>query len=460
MEPRRFFEQEDTKLRAGFVRRRIRDRVRLRYPDQLRWIIGVTPRLSTLALLTAFVALVVFSALQVREVQNLRAELVAEAKWTARPAARSTPGSSAMIAAVKPTAAPPAASYLPRRQLAGVLDTILRTQMWHFDPAHEAELLRRISPTDLPLAFRLLQAYPVSESRRAVQFALLQRWAASDPASAAAAADLLPTPEIKAAKSMVAMVWAKRDPAAAVRLSSSNPIVWYKYAAAAPKEAAAAALALTGPQQQLALNFVAESWFRKDPVAAWAWVSGLPPAQQRSAAWRLIPQMARIDPATVASYLASSAAAAQYGWVAQEVTSAWSAQNPEAAATWAIGLPEGSPLRQSAEAGVVRGIAATDPAAARQWVESLPSADRVQARSDFINAVVEDEPALAATVALEQPAATLRSRELLIVTSRWLREDPTSAKAWIAQNGIADDTRRALERMKLLDVPGRLPSGP
>jgi len=114
---------------------------------------------------------------------------------------------------------------------------------------------------------------------------------------------------------------------------------------------------LTGPQgavasQQL-FDYAARHLAKKNPESAMQWVAGLP-AERRSAAQ-------------------------------QSVLHEWVASRPEAALDWVRQLPAGEERMQSVTA-TTAGLSWQSVDATRQWLQSLPAADRPAARIGLRNA--------------------------------------------------------------------------
>jgi hypothetical protein len=108
----------------------------------------------------------------------------------------------------------------------------------------------------------------------------------------------------------------------------------------------------------------------------------------------------------------------------------WARSNPDAAAVWATGLPEGP--RNLAVLSVAKEWAGTDPEAASHWLQTLPAdAQRTAAVDAFMATTMKVRPDLAAAWVSTILDDTKRAGLIQKIGSAWLRVDPHAARAWL-----------------------------
>src|SRR5690606_14248576 len=89
--------------------------------------------------------------------------------------------------------------------------------------------------------------------------------------------------------------------------------------------------------------------------------------------------------------------------------------------------------------------AGADPAAAGQWLQSLPeSAARDQAVRAFVGQVAYQNPEVAASYVAGIRDLNQRAQAIEQVARGWLHVDRRAAEAWIAQSVLPDERKRAL----------------
>lgn len=268
----------------------------------------------------------------------------------------------------------------------------------------------------------------------AIQFAgsVMQAWAQRDFKAALAHVNGQ-TDAITRAQLGVPLVesWAKTDPQAALvwangnlkgeaRANAAGSIV--KSMAATDRDAAAEFIAGLEPGggkdravNELIQTWLDDKWFndgdKTEATAALEWMAALPDAESRrkameQAAWRLFyrapdetiaflnsPQGATAPPALMqqaARHLAQENPASAMQWTAklpesqrgparESVLNEWLQTRPDGAQQWALALPAGAE-RDSAVRHVTQQLSWLGPALAGRWLESLPAAERADAK--------------------------------------------------------------------------------
>lgn len=119
----------------------------------------------------------------------------------------------------------------------------------------------------------------------------------------------------------------------------------------------------------------------------------------------------------------------------------WAELDPQAVATWASNLPEGS-LRQDAMDSVAIVLSNSNLKEAVNWGEQLASdAEHYQVLTVVGNEAVRTDPLTALQIAAQLPPGNGRDELVRRAAMRWVSSDPQNAVTWAEQ--IPDDTLRA-----------------
>ncbi|WP_442890854.1 hypothetical protein [Congregicoccus parvus] len=257
--------------------------------------------------------------------------------------------------------------------------------VWQFDKRWEVAI-NAVAPEDMPRLLERVERCVTPAVRQLVREALISRWAEEEPRGAIA--------------------WA-----AAI----GNPA-----------------------QRAMALKHAAHGWAYVDALAAGDWVAGLEGADRVAAAQGVAAFLAVVDPERAAQLVVETAGATS-GWDAvAKVFETWAAREPQAARKGTVGLA--AEIRPAAYAGVARGWAGHDPAAALAWCVE-------QARDTgydwLVRAVVpvwayDDVTAAAAAVSALPPGA-LRQMGAAALVEAWRTFDLAAADAWNEAHGRNTD---------------------
>jgi hypothetical protein len=212
-------------------------------------------------------------------------------------------------------------------------------------------------------------------------------WAARDPVAAAAAAqNLPPSPARDGIFTKIAAAWAAQDPAATLAWINSLPpnlarttalnSALSAISAADPQAATAYLDATTSPQQRAAfIQTIATDWAKQDPAAALAWIdqNTTGPAHD-NAVLNAVQQAVSQDAAHAAAFLARLPANLT-GDQIEQLTDAWSEDNPQLALNWLQSLPPSTSAdyRQEGMSMALQTWSAADPVAAAAYLSNLAS---------------------------------------------------------------------------------------
>lgn len=229
-----------------------------------------------------------------------------------------------------------------------------------------------------------------------------------------------------------------------------------------------------------ALSQALAGWANTDPEAAKDWVeSKLKPAERLLFRWALVDGWARHDPDSALDYVLSLELVPGRERLMKSIALEQVRQNPQTAALWIQGLPEGS-LRVAAIEETSRNWSLADPQATANWaLTDLTSPEEVtQALNTFLPEWTRNDPDGPADVLNQIPEGFARDqgiatyirahpdRDLQLVSS-WaseitdpvLRQDtlfeiaeeeldrnPEGTEAWLPESGLDQDRINRLPR--------------
>jgi RNA polymerase sigma factor (sigma-70 family) len=229
-----------------------------------------------------------------------------------------------------------------------------------------------------------------------------------------------------------------RDSAIDVMLSSeaqSNPQETLKWLESVPPEA--------GNTTQWMQSFAGD-WARYDPAKAMAGAANVPEGPQRDAYVAGLLNGVTHSVPVQAEGLVASLPADQQAEAANKVAAAVAAQNPAAAAQWMATLPDGTVTAETVNT-LMDQWADNDPAAAGQWIANLPTGTMQDgAAAKYVNDAANDYPAAAAQVAADIGDAEKRAAAETTTAAAWLKKDPAAAEAWLAKTDLPDSTKQEL----------------
>lgn len=296
---------------------------------------------------------------------------------------------------------------------------------------------------------------------------ILQSWASTDPANAAKYYAANPREFAmmgmmgggrgpmggQGGASIIATEWARQDPAAALawaeslttEKSQAMSAVVGEVAKTDPAKAASMLTNMSGTDLKDAYRSVATQYGASDFSGAQAWIRTLPADQQVEALASAIGGLSNKDPEAAAKQLAMMQDGDAKNGIIGEVIGDWAHVNPTAAAELLKKqTDEGAQrdgMRQLMSAWVGR-----DPAAALQYANTYqPGTVRDSALQSYIWSNQTGAPADLVKVAETITDEGDRNRSIGIAAARWMREDETSAKAYIQQSTtLSDEAKQRL----------------
>ena len=364
-----------------------------------------------------------------------------------RPAATHSPAPAATAARPPVSSGEAVAVSLPDN-LRALADAANRVPEAQHDAAW-ATLIQSFPPTDIPQLLKAL-APATDDASVLLRQLLLRRWAAADPAAAAAWAAGFADPAVQLESlQQVALVWSQSNLSLAIQWAQQLPdgsrqtvCLALAYEAARTDPQTALTLAMDLPANAARADLVAHAtaqWATGDPAAAAAWaVQITDPALREQVVSAIATEWGGNDPAAAANLALNSLSTgkAQNDAIVG-IVQRWAQNDPAAAAQWATAFPSGD-LQSAALENVIKPWALRDSQAAGAWLNTLAAGPvKDAAVADYATALAPTAPALATEWAASIAQDALRERELADVITNWLARDTTTARNWIAQSALS-----------------------
>ena len=273
----------------------------------------------------------------------------------------------------------------------------------------------------------------------AVPAFMLGRFSRTDPATSAppvadAAAQTHPN-RPKTAASFPAEIRQIAANRASERDDANHLAKLLEWAATDPVGAMAyARQTLTNDDLAQAMAGIVTAWAKADPDSAWKWARALGPEESHHL-HTVLEELGHNDPVKAAAFASEYAAAHPMEAAAMCLTAIrGSAFGGDFAAVKAFAASV--PLRNTEERGMLYNYTAGlwapfDPAAASQWVMTLPPDVRAQALIGLGEAWGEQDPPRAADFAVKLPPGESRQTALKQAITNWIQTRPEDASAWI-----------------------------
>ncbi len=226
-------------------------------------------------------------------------------------------------------------------------------------------------------------------------------------------------------------------------------------------EAALAKLPDVGAAKYTFLPAIIKGWAVHDLEGALKWVRANPDSLARHASMAaIIDQMGIDDPNQAVDLFIEALQDRTMPAHAWDSMGAffrrWAKSDPEGAANKALFLrqqgfsPDAMPFTD-AFTGVIQAWAYSNPHAAAQWINRLPTkADQKEAYATLTGSWAEFEPEAAADFAIGHEVASTFPGPLKEVMGNWVRQDFAEAAAWV--DAISDADRRRRLQKDLLDL--------
>lgn len=356
-----------------------------------------------------------------------------------------------------------------------------------------AALLEQLTDADPKEALRLVLQSGHVNPRTTPLDKLFTRLAELDPRAASQAAQDLPNEQAaRGALERVAATWAARDPAGAYAWFQAAPnlsklvrvrtlmSVYQAWSKADPAAAGAFLLAQgtgadTSEGAQLTtragVEVIGASWAQRDPSAALAWMGQLPTEYRDGALKGIMATWGKNDPRGVAMYAASATDSGAVNRYLEPALTTWAQADPAAVRDWVQTLPAGD-VRKSSASRLAREWSNQDPQAALNflvsekndlstyllskwmdtdpdkavgWSQGLPpSPERDHALSTIVSSLGRSDPSRAQTL-YTQISAGGQPAAAQYLMDAWGARDPQGASAWLAglPEGAARDEATA-----------------
>ncbi len=294
---------------------------------------------------------------------------------------------------------------------------------------------------------------------------ILQSWASVDPANAAKYYAANPREFAmmgmmgrgrgpmagQDASSIIASEWAKQDPKAALTWASSLSnddgqavkAVVGEVAKTDPKQAAAMLATMAGTDKSDAYSAVAASYGALNFSEAQAWIRTLPADEQAAALASAIGGLSNNDPQAAAKQVALMAAGDEKDGVVSSVVGDLARVDPKAAADF-LKQQGSESAQQRAMRELMPAWVGQDASAALSYANSLGAGDiRDSALQSYVWSNNSASPAELVKVAETMTDEGDRNRSIGVAAARWMREDPTAAKAYVEQSTtLSDDAKQ------------------
>jgi hypothetical protein len=278
---------------------------------------------------------------------------------------------------------------------------------------------------------------------------LFHAWASRDPTTAMEQASSLADPIRRSqACSGLAAGWAESDPQSAFRWAlSAGPrdrnnlvrAVMEQWAASDPATALDAARMLAdGALRNEALAMIAAQWSGSDSTAALRAAENLRSEERLRWLESALQKLASQNPNETADYIHALADPAERNRLSSSIAAGLASIDTEAALRIAENIEPG--LSQArAYAQIARTLVAErDPQFAIDWARSLPEGPSKRAALlSMATPLAPADPNLAGGVASDLPQGEARAEVVALVASRWANQDPIEAAKWLST--VSDD---------------------
>jgi hypothetical protein len=276
--------------------------------------------------------------------------------------------------------------------------------------------------TDRDAALKWIDSLPDGPSKQQTYTSVLQDWVGSDFEGS--------------------LAWLEKQPPGSARNRLLDNLS-YSAASDSPENALRLVDLVTSTSgQDEMLQEIARVWSRNSPDAAQQWADSQTDPGVKKAAWRGVIDGISNEAPEQAAALVAKVPESFRGDAASSVASAWSRQDPAAAAVWANTL---TTSRAEALGNVMSNWVNDDPKSALSWFSDVPSGkDRDSVVGQFVYTLSRSNPTLAVQWAQTIQDDKARASRLEGVANNWIRTDPASAKAWVANSDLAPDVKTRL----------------
>lgn len=312
----------------------------------------------------------------------------------------------------------------------------------------------QLAPGDFEEAVAGFRNLGITESRLGEYSLLLTAWAQADPLSALTYAKA--NTRSNFAADTILTSWATRDPEAAIRWAEADyqgdganpymPGIIRGLVETDPVRATDLLAALPRSEERgQGLDYMLPHLLRQGTEATQAWIAAITDESLRNGAMlRTARNLADNDPAGTVDWLLANPGEATQRRM-DDVYSVWAKKDQQAALSSLNTLPAGD-IRSNALRGVVSSVAAADPTAALNLMDTYPNDVNDRMVQHFIWNSFDKDPATAANQINRIADERDRERMYRRALDAWYSEDPTAAAAWTQTNAIPDSVREHLTR--------------
>ena len=205
-----------------------------------------------------------------------------------------------------------------------------------------------------------------------------------------------------------------------------------------------------GPLRKKAIEGLAESWAKTDPDSAIQWAESLQEGEKKKAMLSILPEMAQSSPQEAANLmdtlLATSTTKSQSGFsrVVYGMMSTWAKDDPEAAGSWTLKLPDGE-VKNAAVEQLAANWYQEDSNAAADWIDALPQGkNRDASISSIASNLQRSDPATAFAWAESIGDDNSRIDSLSYVVRTWKDYDKDAAQKMVGKADLSDKERSRL----------------
>lgn len=252
---------------------------------------------------------------------------------------------------------------------------------------------------------------------------------------------------------IIAGEWARQDPAAAMAWAASlttekgqamNSVV-SEIAKTDPRKAAEMIGQMDLADRGDAYRSVAERYGAQDFVDAQTWIRTLPTEEQAGALGSAIRGLSGTDPIAAAKALAGMAAGEEKDRVMDDVVGNLARKDPQAAADL-LKQQESEDAQRNGMRALMPAWTSQNPQAALDYANSFPQGNvRDNALQSWVMSNSTGAPAEVIKVAATINDEGDRQRSIGVAAMRWMREDPTAAKAYVeASPDLSDEAKQRI----------------
>jgi hypothetical protein len=253
--------------------------------------------------------------------------------------------------------------------------------------------------------------------------------------------------------SIIASEWARQDPAAALAWAASlttdkgaamNSVIG-EVAKSDPRKAAEMIGQMDAADRAGAYRSVAAQYGALDFVDAQTWIRTLPADDQAAALASAIGGLSNSDPAAAAKQVAAMEAGDAKDRLIPDVVQDLARKDPAAAAEF-LKLQESERAQRDGMRELMPTWTAQNPAAALTYANSFPQGNvRDNALQAWVMSNNTGSPKSIMDVAITIEDEGDRNRSIGITAMRWMREDPTAAKAYVeASTDLSDEAKQRI----------------